>query len=126
MAFCTKCGKTIPDGSDLCQNCAANNTPYANPVSQNTYTAATKPSIVSIVCFALAGLVLILSFIAFIKMNGGASELADLRSQAGNTVAEAYYNECGVVYGGLALFVLTFGFAASGLFSYLGFKNIKK
>ncbi len=127
MAFCIKCGKEVSDGSDLCQNCAGINATHENNAHIGGQAVANNPNkIVSLVCFALAALVLILSFVAFVKMMGGAGELADLCSVAGDTIHEAYYNECGAVYGGLALFVMSFGLTASGLLAYLGFNNLNK
>ena len=127
MAFCSKCGTEISEGSQFCPNCGASESISQNSVQANSPVTIKKQKIdiVSIICFAVAGLVLLLSLIACFKMMGGAGELADLRSQAGNTVAEFYYNECGTIYSGFALFIMAFGLFASGLLSYLGFKNMK-
>ena len=128
MAFCSKCGKEISEGSSFCPNCGANGAISQNTLQSNIPCNGQKQKIdiVSIFCFAVAGLVLFLSLISGIKMLGGAGELANLRSVAGNSVAESYYNECGTVYGGFALFILAFGLFASGILTYLGLKNTKK
>ena len=127
--FCSKCCKEIPDGSISCPICGAanGNTSFANSGAAPMPVQKTDLNkIISIVLFAVAGIILILSLIACIKISGGAAELVDLHSVGGGTVAEAYYNECGAVYGGLAMFVISFGLFAGGMLSYLGFKGLKK
>lgn len=128
MKYCEKCGKEIPDGNGLCPNCGASGNAPQNPAQGTPYLAVRKQNvdIVSIVCFAVAGLILILSLVACFKIMGGAGDMSSLRSVGGTTVAEAYYNYCGAVYGGFALFVMAFGLFASGLLAYLGFNNMKK
>lgn len=122
MAFCKNCGQEIPEGIGICPNCGVGGMTSQNVAPVHT----TKIKMASVICFIVAGLVLLLSLIAGFRMLGGAGELASIRSQAGNSIAEAYYNECGTVYGGLAWFVIAFGLFASGLLTYLGLKDRKK
>lgn len=131
MKFCEKCGNEILEGGVFCSNCGANSNVPQNPVYTNTsVTSLTvekpKVTIVSILCFVVAGLVLLLSLISCFKMMGGAGELSRMSSLSGDSLAEAYYNGCGTVYGGLALFVMAFGLFASGMLTCLGLKNLKK
>lgn len=124
MKYCSKCGKEISEADEFCPNCGGMaNKPESTPVSG---VVLNKTNIISIVCFVMAGLILIISLIACIKISGGAHELSVMRSVAGDTIAEAYYNECGAVYGGLAMFVMAFGLFASSIISYLGYKTLKK
>lgn len=132
MKYCSNCGKEISETDGFCPHCGgmtnkpANipvNMPVNMPVNGSTNN---KNGIVPIVCFIIAGLILILSLIACIKISGGAQELSALETISGDTIDEAYYNECGTVYGGFAMFVMAFGLFASGILSYLGYKDIKK
>lgn len=128
MQYCGKCGMEMAEGSSFCPKCGAGGHLSQEPASFNGRIAAAKPqmNVVSIVCFAVAGLVLLFSLIACFKIMGGAGDMADLRSVGGGTVSEAYYNYCGAVYGGIGLFALAFGLFASGLLAYFGFTHMKK
>ena len=75
--FCSKCGKEIPDGSISCPICGAanGNTSFANSGAAPMPVQKTDLNkIISIVLFAVAGIILILSLIACIKISGGAAE----------------------------------------------------
>lgn len=126
MKYCSTCGKEISDENGFCPNCGVNGISSNNALQMPAKGLGLNQNRVSIALFVFAGLILILSLVACFKIMGGANELSDLTSQAGNTIAEAYYNECGTVYGGFAFFSLAFGLFASGLIAYLGYKNLNK
>ncbi len=117
MGFCPNCGNEM--NGTICERCGYG----INTVNKKSGTNLNL--IVSIICFAVAGVILLLSIVAFANISKGAANLQDLRSVAGDTVAEAYYNECGRVYSGFGIFVIIFGLFASGSLSCFGIKTLK-
>ena len=118
MGFCPNCGNAT-DGT-RCEKCGY------GMYTANQESGMDFKKVVAILCFVVAAVILLFSFISFTSISKAANNLQDLRSVSGNTVAEAYYNECGNMYSGLATFVLVFGIFAGSLLSYIGVKNIKR
>lgn len=128
--FCQKCGKENFNGKALCDDCSYNEQ-ISNVANYNQYdlieikTTGTS-NVLSYVLFVVAVFVFLLTLIATIMMFVGAGGMSTLRSQAGNTIAEAYYHHCGDVYRGDALFVFASGLFMSSILASLGIKELKK
>lgn len=146
MSYCKKCGNEVPGDAVCCPKCgekidsesnmninqpSVDNSDQSGYVYQNgnAYQSTVKKSnvnIMSIVWFAVGGLVLLLSIIAGFMIMGGAGDMTTLRSVGGETVAEYFYQYSGTVNKGIALAVFAFGFFGGGIFARFGFKEMKK
>lgn len=118
--FCPICGSALEKTYDLHQETAHPQAPaYSNrPVA----SIAKKSNSLSLIAFILSGVVLLLAIISTIMMFIGAADMSTLSSIGGESLAEYYYQDHGLIYKGLSLFIFALGIFCSGVLSYIGMK----
>jgi len=129
MAFCQKCGKQYEESEVSCSGCGNKfQVAKQEQAKQIVHDVAEKSEGVfskwKKVIFPSLGLVVLIIFIiGGSKIGAGASDMMNLRSQSGNSVAEAYYQYSGAVYSGIAAAVYGLGLFFASTLVWLGFKK---
>ncbi len=103
--MCPKCMSSVPEGSTACPKCGAEIPPAAPAAATTSATLAAAAPAVTARGGSAGGILLTIAGILsslILLVNG--LNLAMLRSVAGNTIAEAYYNGVGWALIGLAFF----------------------
>jgi len=132
--FCPKCGTVINEGEKICGSCGADIEEYGNNTNSNvrseidqmsTATNTTQFSVepMKIVYWGLACIVLIMCFIGAHSIVNGGNEIMEIQSVGGRTLEEAYYQELGKVYAGLAMTIRAFGIFAAAILAKMGVNN---
>ncbi|MBE6489135.1 MAG: zinc-ribbon domain-containing protein [Methanosphaera stadtmanae] len=129
--FCPKCGTEINEGEKICSSCGVNIeeygkvennnvTPTANIHATGVNTTQTVANPIKIVYWGLAAIVLIMCFIGAHSIVGGGNEIMEIQSVGGRTLEEAYYQELGKVYSGIAMAIRGLGIFAAAILVKLG------
>lgn len=140
--FCPKCGAALAEESRKCERCGYERTdppagndpaPAAPELTQALSSAGSKAQekllaffrnspLLRLVFFALALLVLILSFHAAHCVATGGTYIASIESVGGKTLAEAYYQYLGTVYAGYAAMIRATGIFFASVLAHIGRK----
>lgn len=132
--FCPKCGNSVEDGNGVCPNCGLdfttikqekqNSVDVGVPVNENKKEAvSTNNSIIKFIYFGLAGIVLIMFFMAASSITAGGNEIMQIQSVGGKTLEEAYYAELGLIYAGYAMIARALGIFFASVLAWLGLKK---
>ena len=131
--FCPKCGSNNEEGKEACVNCGLvfselNSDNESTPKPSITVLAdqgktVSKGSIISLVYFGLALVILIMFFVAAGSIVKGGSEIMQIESVGGTTLEEAYYAELGSIYSGYAMIARAFGVFCASILVWLGLKE---
>ena len=135
--FCPKCGTNVDEGTKICPKCGLefekiNNADHSNlsehvvdnTVSNSEVKATTSPrTIMRIVYFGLAAVILIMFFLAAGSITAGGNEIMDIQSVGGKTLEEAYYQELGNIYAGYAMIARAMGVFFAAVLAWLGLKS---
>ena len=131
--FCPKCGSNNEEGKEACVNCGlvfselnseegtASETSVVELSEQEKATS--KNSIIRMVYFGLALVILIMFFVAAGSIVKGGSEIMQIESVGGTTLEEAYYAELGSIYSGYAMIARAFGVFCASILVWLGLKE---
>ena len=96
MPFCIHCGREVPDGVQVCTNCARSLKEGSPSGAQQLPRQGSNNKVIGLVFGIIAGLFMIFAGI----------DMASIRSIAGDTVMEAYYNAMGWGFMGLGIFCI--------------------
>jgi len=107
-----------PQGAAYQQQNTAKNSDFMNKIKES------KTYYIKLAVFVVVALiVLIMAFVGAGSISRGANNMTYLQSQAGNTVAEAYYQYSGTVYSGFATAIRTIGIFFAAVLVGLGLKK---
>lgn len=133
--FCPKCGSEAEDGTNTCLNCGLKfdsiyqektNKVLSDNVSQrnNVTTGVVIQNLIfKIIFWGLAVVVLVMFFMAASSISKGGTEIMQIRSVGGETLEEAYYEQLGNIYSGLAMVSRALGIFFASVLVRLGFKK---
>jgi predicted PurR-regulated permease PerM len=137
--FCPKCGTSVEEGTKVCPACGLEFDKVNNPNSQiksesevsasANYNSGSKVagfgggSVVRIIYFGLAVVVLIMFFMAASSITDGGNEIMSIQSVGGKTLEEAYYQELGNVYAGYAMISRAMGIFFASVLAWLGLRS---
>ncbi|NLP45275.1 MAG: hypothetical protein GX351_11705 [Peptococcaceae bacterium] len=127
--FCPKCGSDIEE-IKICPNCSSDlekiiqsNNLTENQIISIKSRQKTYNLIIKFGFLGLAGVILIMFFIAANSISKGGMEIMKIQSVGGRTLEEAYYAELGKIYSGYAMITRTLGIFFASVMVWLGLKE---
>lgn len=125
--FCPKCGTAIENGATNCSQCgyqiSTGSLIPPQEIHQAVMASKSKITAKSILCCALAAVVLVMSFYGASSVVEGGLEISRIQSVGGKTLEEAYYQSLGSIYSGYAMAIRAFGIWGASVLAYLGIKE---
>lgn len=151
--FCPKCGCNVEDEVQVCPGCGYDFSvvnPAEEPAAPDTAVQSVQTdgnnagntgngigtgiaglfrtdinsnTIIKLVFFGMAAIVLIMFFVAASKISGGGREIMRIQSVGGKTLDEAYYAELGGIYAGYAVIARALGIFFASVLAWMGLKK---
>lgn len=132
--FCPKCGTAVKEGVEVCSNCGMDITAIdqasapmvtsssISVASSKDFTKKKGYSVVKLVYFGLAAVVLVIFFIAAINILSAGNNIMQIQSVGGRTLDEAYYHEVGSIYIAYAMISCAVGIFFASVIALIGLK----